>query len=686
MTRPRRSVAVGAGIAIPVLAGLLILGSSALPAGSATKPSAAPTSTATITRKTLNAQTKVTGTLGFDGSVAVNNGVPTSSGADALTSAQAVAQAQASYDAAVNDRSVLRHPSTPQLATARAQVAQVSASLISARDAAMGPTPEQLATARAQLAQAQAQVASAQDAAEGPTPTQLAQAEAQLAQAQAALLAAQAAASGPSPASLAQAQSAVTQATTALSTDQAALAAARQELAACSAPTPTPDPSAAPTATPPTCDLSALRLAVTQAEGRVTNDQAQLAAAQAALSELGSSANGAQAQANLASAQAAERSAQAALDALTSGVSPSQQSQLTSAQAGLAAAQAALDSLTSGDRAAAAAGLHAASLQVRSAQAALDAILHPTAGQLKAAEDAVAVARAQLAAARAAAGQPRGVVTQIALVGSTVRPGDALYTLDGNHPVILLAGTTPTWRAMRPGMSDGADVRELEQNLKDLGFADADLSVDDHWDNATTAAVEAWQHALGVPETGAVDLGQIVFEPGPVRITATSVDLGGTVSPGGAVLSGTSTQRVVTVALDTVAQGSVNVGDAVGIVLPDGVTTTTGKVASVGSVATADANGGNPTLPVTITLDDPSATGVIDQAPVQVAITTATATDVLAVPVEALVALLEGGYAVQVVDGGTPSYVGVELGLFAGGWVEINGNGLEAGQTVVVPG
>ena len=56
----------------------------------------------------------------------------------------------------------------------------------------------------------------------------------------------------------------------------------------------------------------------------------------------------------------------------------------------------------------------------------------------------------------------------------------------------------------------------------------------------------------------------------------------------------------------------------------------------------------------------------------------------LAVPVSALVALLEGGYAVQVDDAGQLRYVGVQLGLFANGLVEVSGTGLAEGQKVVV--
>ncbi len=61
--------------------------------------------------------------------------------------------------------------------------------------------------------------------------------------------------------------------------------------------------------------------------------------------------------------------------------------------------------------------------------------------------------------------------------------------------------------------------------------------------------------------------------------------------------------------------------------------------------------------------------------------------DVLAVPVNALVALLEGGYAVEVVGRrrGAPRTSGVETGLFEDGKVEVTGDGLAAGDLVVVP-
>ena len=80
------------------------------------------------------------------------------------------------------------------------------------------------------------------------------------------------------------------------------------------------------------------------------------------------------------------------------------------------------------------------------------------------------------------------------------------------------------------------------------------------------------------------------------------------------------------------------------VTLPDG-TTTPGVVSSVGTVATTSQSGRNATttIPVQVTLTDPQAAGTLDQAPVTVNITTATARGALVVPVTALVAQSPGG-------------------------------------------
>jgi hypothetical protein len=154
------------------------------------------------------------------------------------------------------------------------------------------------------------------------------------------------------------------------------------------------------------------------------------------------------------------------------------------------------------------------------------------------------------------------------------------------------------------------------------------------------------------------------------------------------VLTASSTARQVTVNLDAAQQSQVKAGDYVTITLPNNQTTG-GKVTSVGKVAATPSNGNStPTITVQITPTDPHATGTLDQAPVQVAITTDTVHNVLAVPVNALLALAGGGYAVEVANGdGTHQLVSVSLGLFddATGLVQVSGPGLAAGRHVVVP-
>ncbi len=81
-----------------------------------------------------------------------------------------------------------------------------------------------------------------------------------------------------------------------------------------------------------------------------------------------------------------------------------------------------------------------------------------------------------------------------------------------------------------------------------------------------------------------------------------------------------------------------------------------------------------------MTLDQPAVIARLDSADVQVDFVAETHKGVLAAPVGALLALSEGGYAVQVEGGGL---VAVEIGIFAKGLVEVKGDGLVAGTRVV---
>jgi peptidoglycan hydrolase-like protein with peptidoglycan-binding domain len=291
-----------------------------------------------------------------------------------------------------------------------------------------------------------------------------------------------------------------------------------------------------------------------------------------------------------------------------------------------------------------------------------------------------------------------GTVTAVADPGGSVDRGGVLYAV-ATEPVRLLFGATPVYRDFASGMADGPDVRQLEENLVALGMDPSrQITVDSHFSASTAAAIRRWQASWGWParrRTGTLSQAAVVFLPGAVRVSQVQAAVGSTVRPDEPVLSATSTSRVVTAQVTTDRQAFVHVGDRVLVTLA-GRTPVQGTVTRIGRVATAaggnngiggNGNGGPSgplTIPVTVGVTMPADSADLDQAPVQVAITTAAHPNVLLVPVTALRARPGGGYQVRLAGGG---YVEVQPGLFddSAGLVEVSGTGLEAGQLVEVP-
>jgi Putative peptidoglycan binding domain/HlyD family secretion protein len=328
-------------------------------------------------------------------------------------------------------------------------------------------------------------------------------------------------------------------------------------------------------------------------------------------------------------------------------------------------------------------------------------------GQVASARVTLAGAEQSLALAESSATvyDAAAAYTMLPAAGDVVRRGRALYAVDG-RPVLLLYGPVTAWRALRAGMAAGRDVAELNANLRALGYGKAPAG--GRFTSATAAAIRALQAAHGLAQTGELPLGLVVFEPGPVRVTSVTPTLGQAVQAG-AVLAITTTRHQVAIELDAAQQSEVKVGDRVTVTLPDN-SRTPGFVSKVGTVATTPSNNnqgngtqgngtpgnsdqGNgssstPTIEIDVRLLHPAAAGSLDQAPVQVGITTASVSDVLVVPVNALLALSGGGYAVEVVDAArVHRLVAVTTGLFddAEGLVQVSGAELHAGQRVVVP-
>jgi Putative peptidoglycan binding domain len=293
--------------------------------------------------------------------------------------------------------------------------------------------------------------------------------------------------------------------------------------------------------------------------------------------------------------------------------------------------------------------------------------------------------------------QASGAYTALPSAGDVTKCGQVLYRV-ANEPVALLCGHTPAYRSLYEGMS-GPDVQELNRNLVALGYAtreELDPS-SDYFGSETASALEQMQDKLGMDETGSLDLSQAVFLPGPLRVTKTTATPGAMARPGAPMAQASSTRRLVEVELDASLAAGVEAGDRVHVTLPDN-STTPGIVTRVGTVASSaeggESGGGSAsesssgTIPVYVSLTRPRDVGRLEQAPVQVQITTARVKDALSVPVTALVARAGGGYAVEIAGAdGERRLVSVELGMFdhARGLVQISGSGLSAGQQVVVP-
>jgi hypothetical protein len=269
--------------------------------------------------------------------------------------------------------------------------------------------------------------------------------------------------------------------------------------------------------------------------------------------------------------------------------------------------------------------------------------------------------------------------------GATVSRGQPLCKVD-NVPVPLLYGSLPFYRPLNLAAADGPDVRELEQNLHALGYGG--FTVDDHFTQNTADAVESWQHDEGLPETGALKIGDAVVAAGAIRVGESTAQVGAQSAPGKPIYSYSSTTRTVTVPLPVSDQELAKAGADVTVVLPDN-TTIPGTIATVGTVAQKPSGDGSSTaeatITVTVTLDRPDAAGSLDQAPVEVNFVSEQVKNVLTVPITALLALSGGGYGVQVVDGGTSHVVAVKTGAFSDTRVQVSGAGLREGQKVGVP-
>lgn len=270
-----------------------------------------------------------------------------------------------------------------------------------------------------------------------------------------------------------------------------------------------------------------------------------------------------------------------------------------------------------------------------------------------------------------------GTFTWLPAAGATVRRGQPVARVD-EHPVVLLYGAVPAYRTLTVG-TKGGDVAQFERNLVALGYSG--FTADEEFTASTAQIVRQWQRDLGVAETGTVEATAVVYATGAVRVAAQLVRAGAA-APADA-LSVTGTAKVVLATADEADAGWAEPGVAVAVVLPDG-TSVPGKIADAAAPAAEGEAGAAPRVRIAVTVADQKAlAGAASGLTVRYA--ARTRKDALSVPVSALLALAEGGYGLELVEGGATRIVAVQAGMFADGRVEVSGPGIEAGAVVRMP-
>ena len=279
---------------------------------------------------------------------------------------------------------------------------------------------------------------------------------------------------------------------------------------------------------------------------------------------------------------------------------------------------------------------------------------------------------------------------------------------DGPVASILMYGPLPAWRDLSNQSGPGLDIHQLEINLKILGFDPSnEIVIDETFDSGTSNAIKRMQESLGLQSTGEIAFGEVVFMPGPIVIESNDnyPQLGDTINNATPIISVTAIAQVtdkieedgvitqsstslqtVSTTIDVVDQDLIKIGTPVEIELPDDEIIT-GKVTEIGSIAVVNttSQAQEPYLEVTVALDGTTSYHRWTGAPVTVQITKDIAKNVLSVPTTALLSLLGGGYALEIIGESENYLVPVEVGVYADNWVEITGSNLNVGMQVVVP-
>ncbi len=280
----------------------------------------------------------------------------------------------------------------------------------------------------------------------------------------------------------------------------------------------------------------------------------------------------------------------------------------------------------------------------------------------------------------------------LAVPSGEIGSGQVLYSVD-DLPVTAVVTEVKFSRELSIGVDDGEDIEVLEQMLLDLGYdVDGDLEVDEEFDEDTSQAIEEWEEDLqdewdDQVVDGVLSLDQIVTVDEGITVGAITSHDRDTLATGTELFTFGSNagSRIVSTAIDVADQAMLAEGTEIDIEFPGGelVTGTVAYLASSSTTDPLDPTAG-PQLAVEISLNSvPESAAELNELDVEVRLVDRLAANATVVPASALVATADGGFAVEVVSGNSTTFVAVDPGMFADGFVEVDG--IEPGTAVVVP-
>ena len=245
----------------------------------------------------------------------------------------------------------------------------------------------------------------------------------------------------------------------------------------------------------------------------------------------------------------------------------------------------------------------------------------------------------------------------------------------------------PLYETLSTSLSSGTDkvnVAELQRALKAAGYYTGTITGD--FSTATKTALEDWQAAKGLTETGTVTTSRFVWVPRGAVLSSWNVSLGGNASSGTALATVTFPRPLVATAPVSQADiSSLKVGQKATLTVTSATSVSfTGTVAKIdtepaSSSSSTSGSSSSSTVDYTVTFRLGSVpTAVKSGMTGSLTVTIAKRSNVLVVPTSALT----GSSYVRVMVHGKPVYRQVSTGMATSSLTQIL-SGLAAGEVVM---